>query len=155
MLVHLPRLEGWETAPRGVDRVKNGPALAGYGAETMRDALTATVTTMPQQLRRSLTWDRGKELAQHAAFTVETGVQVYSPTLTARGSAAPTRTPTACYVSTSPRGPTWPAGTGRTCRPSPTPSTADPARPSDGRPQPKPRMSYCPSHKQTVLLTTG
>ena len=77
MLVHLPRLEGWDSAPKGADRVKNGPALAGYGAATMRDALVVTVATMPHQLRRSLTWDRGKELAQHAAFTVETGVQVY------------------------------------------------------------------------------
>jgi hypothetical protein len=35
--------------------VKNGPALAGYGAETMRAAITAQMTTMPEQLRRSLT----------------------------------------------------------------------------------------------------
>ena len=40
-------------------RVHNGPALAGYGAEAMRDALTAQMATMPEQLRRSLTWDRG------------------------------------------------------------------------------------------------
>src|SRR5207248_991821 len=37
MLVHLPRMEGYGTEPR----VKNGPALAGYGAEAMRDALAS------------------------------------------------------------------------------------------------------------------
>ena len=35
------------------------------------------MTTLPEQLRRSLTWDRGKELSQHAAFKIETGIPVY------------------------------------------------------------------------------
>ena len=43
----------------------------------MKNALAATITTPPEQLRRSLTWDRGKELSQHAQFTVETGISVY------------------------------------------------------------------------------
>jgi IS30 family transposase len=73
MLIHLPRLDGYGVEPR----VKNGPALGGYGAEAMRNALTAQITTLPEQLRRSLTWDRGKELAQHAQFTVDTGISVY------------------------------------------------------------------------------
>jgi len=73
MLIHLPRMQGY-----GIEaRVKNGPALAGYGAEAMREALAAQMTTMPEQLRRSLTWDRGKELSQHAAFKIETGIPVY------------------------------------------------------------------------------
>ena len=73
MLVHLPREEGYhhQRTP------KNGPALAGYGAITMKNALAATITTLPEQLLRSLTWDRGKELSQHAAFTVETGLPVF------------------------------------------------------------------------------
>jgi IS30 family transposase len=73
MLVHLPREEGWGTVPR----TKNGPALAGYGAVTMKNRLADTMTTLPEQLRRSLTWDRGKELSAHAAFKVETGVPVF------------------------------------------------------------------------------
>ena len=73
MLVHLPREEGFGVIPR----TKNGPALAGYGAVTMKNALSATMTTLPEQLRRSLTWDRGKELSQHAAFRVETSIPVY------------------------------------------------------------------------------
>ena len=41
------------------------------------DALAAQITTLPSQLRQSLTWDRGLELADHARFTVVTGVDVY------------------------------------------------------------------------------
>jgi IS30 family transposase len=73
MLVHLPREEGYGVIPR----TKNGPALAGYGAISMKHALTKTVATLPEQMVRSLTWDRGKELSAHAQFTVETGVPVF------------------------------------------------------------------------------
>ena len=73
MLIHLPREDGYGT----ILRTKNGPALAGYGAVTMKNALSSTMTTLPEQLCRSLTWDRGKELSQHAAFKVETGIPVY------------------------------------------------------------------------------
>jgi transposase, IS30 family len=73
LLVHLPRLEGYGT----IAPVKNGPALGGYGAIAMKDALTTTMTTMPAELLRSLTWDRGKELSAHAQFKVDTGIAVY------------------------------------------------------------------------------
>jgi IS30 family transposase len=73
MLVHLPREEGFGL----ITRTKNGPPLGGYGAVAMKDALAATITTLPEQLRRSLTWDRGKEMSAHAKFRVETGLPVY------------------------------------------------------------------------------
>jgi IS30 family transposase len=73
MLLHLPRMDGYGVEPR----VKNGPALAGYGAEAMREAIAAQFITMPDQLRRSLTWDRGKELAQHARLKIDTGIEVF------------------------------------------------------------------------------
>ncbi|OYN85898.1 IS30 family transposase [Parenemella sanctibonifatiensis] len=73
MLVHLPRLPGYGQIPP----TKNGPALAGYGALTMKDALAKAFTPLPTGLRRSLTWDRGKELSAHALFTAQTGVAVY------------------------------------------------------------------------------
>ena len=73
LLVHLPRMDGYGTVPR----TKNGPPLAGYGAVAMKDALKATMTTMPAELLRSLTWDRGKELAAHAQFKIDTGIAVY------------------------------------------------------------------------------
>jgi IS30 family transposase len=73
LLLHLPRMMG-----HGQEvRVKNGPALAGHGAEAVRDAITRTIITLPEQLRRSLTWDQGAELAQHARLKIDAGVQVY------------------------------------------------------------------------------
>ncbi|WSA20502.1 IS30 family transposase [Streptosporangium subroseum] len=72
-LLHLPRMDGHGEGPR----VKNGPALAGHGAEAVRDAIAATITTLPEQLRRSLTWDQGAEMAQHAQLRIDTGLQVY------------------------------------------------------------------------------
>jgi IS30 family transposase len=73
MLLHLPRLAGPGDAPR----TKNGPALAGHGAEAVRDAITRTIITLPEELRRSLTWDQGAEMAQHAGLKIDAGVQVY------------------------------------------------------------------------------
>ncbi|WP_443732116.1 IS30 family transposase [Streptantibioticus silvisoli] len=73
LLVHLPRLEGWGEDPP----VKNGPSLGGYGAIAMNTALTASMTKLPEQLRKTLTWDRGKELSGHARFAVETGTKVF------------------------------------------------------------------------------
>jgi len=48
-----------------------------HQADAVADALAAAVTTLPQQLARSLTWDLGHEMAQHQRFTIATGVQVY------------------------------------------------------------------------------
>ena len=58
-------------------RVKNGPALAGHGAEAVCHAITRTITALPEQLRRSLTWDQGAEMAQHARLKIDAGLQVY------------------------------------------------------------------------------
>jgi IS30 family transposase len=73
MLLHLPRADGYGLQPR----TKNGPALAGYGAEAVRDAIVSTITTLPAELRRSLTWDRGKEMAKHAELKIAAGLDVY------------------------------------------------------------------------------
>jgi IS30 family transposase len=73
LLLHLPRMtdHGHEA------RAKNGPALAGHGAEAVCDAIKRTIITLPEQLRRSLTWDQGAEMAQHARLKVDAGIQVY------------------------------------------------------------------------------
>ena len=73
ILVHLPRQTGYGVIPPK----KNGPALAGYGALTMKDALIKAMIPVPPSLRRSLTWDRGKELSAHALFTDATKTPVY------------------------------------------------------------------------------
>ena len=72
MLLHLPRMEG-----HGGPRTKNGPPLAGHGAEAVRDAIASSITTLPEQLRRSLTWDQGAEMSQHAQLRITTGLLIY------------------------------------------------------------------------------
>lgn len=51
--------------------------LESKSAPYVSDALARHVGTLPAQLKRSLTWDRGSEMADHKRFTVDTGVQVY------------------------------------------------------------------------------
>lgn len=73
MLLHLPRKEGYQMG----NAIKNGPALAGHGAEAVRDAITKTIKCLPENLRQTLTWDQGAEMAQHARLRIDTGIQVY------------------------------------------------------------------------------
>jgi IS30 family transposase len=49
----------------------------GTEAERVADALAKSITTLPAQLRRSLTWDQGSEMSEHRRFAVESGVEVY------------------------------------------------------------------------------
>jgi transposase, IS30 family len=49
----------------------------GYSAEAVRDAMTAKIQSLPDTLRRSITWDRGTEMARHREFTIDTGIQIY------------------------------------------------------------------------------
>jgi IS30 family transposase len=48
-----------------------------HTAETVRDGLISTVAALPAQLRRSLTWDQGTEMAKHREFTLATDMHVY------------------------------------------------------------------------------
>jgi IS30 family transposase len=73
MLLWLPRMDGHGEGPR----VKNGPPLAGHGAEAVRDAIADSIITLPDQLRRSLTWDQGAEMAEHAQLRFATGLAIY------------------------------------------------------------------------------
>ena len=80
--------------------------VQGKDTASVASALSKQVRKLPLELRRSLTWDRGKEMADHKNFTIATDVQVYfcdprSPWQ--RGSAAATKTPMACCASTSPK----------------------------------------------------
>jgi IS30 family transposase len=49
----------------------------GHRAEVVAKALAAKITTLPAALTRTLTWDQGHEMAAHARFTSETGINVY------------------------------------------------------------------------------
>ena len=49
----------------------------GRTAEHVRRALTHQLSTLPTELRRTLTWDQGKEMAEHAQFTIDTKIAVY------------------------------------------------------------------------------
>ena len=73
LLLHLPRMTDHGRGPRA----NNGPALAGHGAEAVREAITSAVTVLPAQLWRSLAWDQGAEMAQHARLRIDTGLQIY------------------------------------------------------------------------------
>lgn len=73
MLLHLPPLPEHGHLPRD----KHGPALAGHGAEAVRDAIADAMKALPEQLRRSLTWDQGAEMSQHAQLAIDTGLKVY------------------------------------------------------------------------------
>jgi IS30 family transposase len=71
LLLHLPPMEG-----RG-PRTKNGPALAGHGAEAVSAAIVKAMSTLPEQFRRSLTWDQGAEMASHDRLRNEAGLKIY------------------------------------------------------------------------------
>jgi IS30 family transposase len=73
MLLHLPPMPGHGQQPRA----KNGPPLAGRGAEAVRDAIIEQLDGLPPLLRRSLTWDQGAELAQHAQLKLASDIDVW------------------------------------------------------------------------------
>jgi len=73
MLLHLPPMSGYA---RGAC-IKNGPAMAGRGAEAVRDAIAGKITSLPEQLRKSLTWDQGAEMTQHLKLRIQTGLAIY------------------------------------------------------------------------------
>jgi IS30 family transposase len=53
------------------------PLPNGHTAEAVRMALAKKIRALPTELRRSLTWDQGHEMAEHARFTIDTGIAVY------------------------------------------------------------------------------
>jgi hypothetical protein len=106
----------------------------GHTADAAADAVISRLAALPAWFGRTLTWDNGKELARHQRVTAETGIQVYFADPTPPGSAAATRTSTACSASTSPRAPTSAATPPPSSRPSKTNSTTAQETPRLPRP---------------------
>ena len=73
MLLHLPRMDGVQQE----QRLKNGPPLAGHGAEAVRKAIARSMGKLPEKLRQSLTWDQEAEMAQHASLRIDIGLEIY------------------------------------------------------------------------------
>lgn len=73
LLLHLPPMSDHGSGPGA----KGGPALAGHGADAVRHAIADKIAGLPDQLRQSLTWDQGAELAQHAQLRMDTGLAIY------------------------------------------------------------------------------
>jgi IS30 family transposase len=72
MLLHLPPIEGHDSSGTTSSR-----SSTGTGARAVRDAIANTIATLPEELRRSLTWDQGIEMAQHVQLRIDTGLQIY------------------------------------------------------------------------------
>jgi transposase, IS30 family len=151
LLLHLPRMHGHGNEPR----IKNGPALAGHGAEAVRDAIAETITTLPEQLWRSLTWDQGAEMAQHAQLRIDTGLAIYfcdphSPWQ--RGTNENTNGLLRQYF---PKGaPTSPDTPVATSTPSRSRSTHDHERPSAGGRLPRHSTSIYARPDKAIVATT-
>jgi transposase, IS30 family len=79
------------------------PLPDGYKPEHVAPALARKVQTLPEALRRSLTWDQGPEMRDWTCTSTPAST-CSSASRTPRGSAAPTRTPTGCSGGTSPKG---------------------------------------------------
>ena len=109
------------------------------GRHTADEVATAMIREMghlPEHLRRSITWDRGTELADYARIQTALDTTFTSATRTRPGSAAPTRTPTGSSASGSRKAPTSPSTPPRISAGSQRNSTAGPGPPSTSRPQP-------------------
>ena len=115
----------------------------GHTADIVQEAMVAKMADLPEQLRRSLTWDQGVEMANHVQIAEATGLSIYfcdphSPWQ--RGTNENTNGLLRQYL---------PKGTDLSSRPRKLDNIAaqlngSPARPSTGAPPPKPSTHYCP-----------
>jgi IS30 family transposase len=132
MLLHLPPIEGHDSPS-----TKSSPARTGAGAAAVRDAIAETITTLPEQLRRSLTWDQGIEMAQHVQLRLDTGLQIYFCDPRSPWQRATSENTNGLLRQYFPRGTNLAATAPRSSRPSRPRSTAGRERHSRGGHPPK------------------
>jgi hypothetical protein len=124
------------------------PLPDDYKPDHVAPALARKVQTLPDALRRSLTWDQGPEMRDRKQVHVNAAIDVYFRDPHAPGSAAPTRTPTACCASTSPRAPTSAPSARPSSTPSPANSMTGPASASASPSRPSTSPSCCCNDRQ-------
>lgn len=115
----------------------------GHGTLAVQEALVAKMLTLDEHLRRSLTWDQGREMTNHRAMAEATGMEIYFATHTHLGSAVATRTPTGSCASTCPRA--------ATCRS--TALACSTTSPPVQRPAPQATRVSNPAEKLDEILT--
>ena len=106
-------------------------------AQRVSALLAQNMETLPEFLRNSITWDQGKEMADHASFTVKTGIDVYFCDPRSPWQRGTHENTNGSCVSTSPKEPTCQATHRPNSTPSPTNSTTVHGRHSTGRNRPK------------------
>ena len=120
----------------------------GYKPEQVAPALAAKVKTLPEALRRSLTWDQGPEMRDWKQVRLDTGIEVFFCDPHAPWQRGCNKTPTACCASTSPRAPTSAPSAQPTSTPSPTSSTTDHESGSASTSPPRRSQTYCCNDRQ-------
>jgi IS30 family transposase len=123
-----------------------------HGALAVQEQIVTKMSDLPEILRLTLTWDQGREMANHAQIAVATDLDIYFCDPHAPWQTAATRTPTVCSASTSPRAPTCPCTAPATSTTSPPNSTTGPANASTGAPPPKPSTNYSPNRSTRPVL---
>ena len=125
-------------------------------AETCANAFARILNRFDAQLRLSLTYDQGREMAAHKSLAQQAGLKIYFAHPHSPGNAASTKTPTASYANTSPKGRISAASPSSSSTRSPGGSTPDPASPSPRKPPPNsssPQVPSTSSPSGKLLLT--